>query len=447
MDVGGRVLVLGLGVTGRAVATVLAKRGARVYVSDAGEVPDAELADLRDLGVETETDGHDGASARIGEFDFVVPSPGISPHRGFLAEVLRRGVRPVAELDLAASLTSSPIVAVTGTNGKTTVCTLAEEIGRAAGLRTFRCGNTENPFIATAAEHPDADLFVVEASSFGLYFCETFHPRVAVVTNLVPDHLDWHTTFADYRDAKSRIAANLTAGDLFVYPVDQPQLADLATMSERIGFEAPEGDEMVVRIGEQEVRARGVDRLAERGRHFAADAVAAATALVFCGAGGAAIEQALASFAFAPHRLELIGVRDGVRVIDDSVSTNPHATIAALRSLSMQNLVGAKRIVLIAGGRNKGLDLSPLGPEIGGVKAVVTIGEAADEIARIAADAGVTAKTVGSMSEAVGVAFDWAVPGDVVLLSPACASHDMFDNYADRGRAFREAGRALGVRE
>jgi UDP-N-acetylmuramoylalanine--D-glutamate ligase len=443
---GARVLVLGLGVTGRAVATTLAARGASVLASDAGTPSDNDLSVLRGAGVEVETGGHDLAAGALGGIDFVVPSPGISPHSGFLADVRSDGVRIVAELDIAAGLTQIPIVAVTGTNGKTTVCMLAERIGRAAGLRTVACGNTETPFTAAAAAHTDADLFIVEASSFGLYFCETFHPRVAVVTNLVPDHLDWHDSVDDYRSAKARIAQRLTAEDLFVYPADQPELAAFAPEGgpERIAFEAPQGDEVVVRISDREVRATGVGRLAARGLHFAADAVAAATALVYCGAGSDAIASALEGFEFARHRLEPIGEREGVRVVDDSVSTNPHATMAALRSLG-NGEAGRSHIVLIAGGRNKGLDLTPLGDVFTGLKGVVAIGEAADDIAQIVAATGGTAKTVGSMTEAVGVALDWAESGDIVVLSPACASHDMFSGYADRGRAFREACRALGV--
>ncbi|MGH2760507.1 MAG: UDP-N-acetylmuramoyl-L-alanine--D-glutamate ligase [Actinomycetota bacterium] len=443
---GARVLVLGLGVTGRAVATELATQGADVVVSDSGRPSDADVVALRGDGVEVEVGGHEQAAATLGSIDFVVPSPGISPHRGFLSNVRSRGTRVVAELDIAAGLTGKPIIAVTGTNGKTTVCMLAERIGRAAGLRTIACGNTETPFITAASAQSDADLFVVEASSFGLYFCETFHPRVAVVTNLVPDHLDWHDSFDDYRSAKARIAQCLRAGDLYLYPGDQPELADLPARPEgdRVAFEPPTGDELVVRVAGQRVRARGVGRLAERGRHFGADAAAAATALVFCGAGADAVEEALGDFELARHRLEPIGELAGVRVVDDSVSTNPHATIAALRSLG--NGAGHGRIVLIAGGRNKGLDLSPLAGALSVLKGVVAMGEAAADIARLVAAAGGTAKTVGSMTEAVSMALDWADAGDIVLLSPACASHDMFSGYADRGRAFREACRALGVK-
>ncbi len=451
LDLGGeRVIVLGLGVTGRSAATVLAAHGARVLASEAEALPDDVVADLRAAGVDVETGDHARASSELGAADFVVPSPGISPHRGFLADVVARGAKIVSELDLATALTTTPVVAVTGTNGKTTVCLLAERIARAAGMRAYMCGNTESPFLSAAAEHPDAELFVVEASSFRLAFCETFHPRVSVITNFAPDHLDWHATLDEYRDAKARIAARQDATDLFLYPFEQPELASLAPEGgpRRVPFggaviDAPnaawfEGDEIVVRLGDDVVRARGVGRLADRAPHFASNAAASAAALVFLGAGSGDISQALQSFEVAQHRLEPVGTLNGIRVIDDSVAANAHATVAALRRF--------KRVVLIAGGRNKGIDLSPLASEASRIKVLVALGEATDELSNVFAGSGVPVKAVGSMHEAVGVALAEAEAGDFVLLSPACASLDMFRNYAHRGEAFLEACHAFGVK-
>lgn len=452
---GKRVIVLGLGVTGRSMATVLADRGARVLASDAGTPSDLDAGELGARGVDIELQGHDRAAEALDDADFVVPSPGISPHRGFLADVVARGAPIVSELDLGVVLTDVPVVAVTGTNGKTTVCRLAERIAREAGIRAYMCGNTEIPFVSAAAEHPDADLFVVEASSFRLHFCTTFHPRVSVITNLAPDHLDWHATLDEYREAKARIAARQTRGDLFLYPQAQPELAALAPTDgpAKVPFGARpmhngdaawfEGDEIVVRIADRTIRAAGVTELAVRGAHFAADAAAAATALVFFGAPSESIERALESFEVAQHRLEPVGTLNGVTVIDDSVSANAHATVAAVRHVSGN--ATEPRVVLIAGGRNKGIDLSPLASLAAQVKCVVAIGEAAEELANVFADSGVPVKIVGSMNEAVGVALSEARRGDVVLMSPACASFDMFRGYADRGRAFVEACRAHGV--
>jgi UDP-N-acetylmuramoylalanine--D-glutamate ligase len=323
-------------------------------------------------------------------------------------------------------LTDANVVAVTGTNGKTTVCRLLQDMGRAAGLQAYACGNLETKFITAAAEHPSADLFVVEAPSFVLAFCETFRPHVAIITSLAPDHLDWHGTFEHYRASKARIAAHQTPDDLFLYPASQPELAS---------FAASDGPRSEAFSGEDAAFAR----FRERGPHFADDAAAAAAAARFVGVTDDAIANALASFSFDAHRLEPVGSKDGVRVVDDAVSANPHATMAALRAFD-------EPIVLICGGRNKGADLGVLAAEAGRLRAVVALGEASDEIARAFVGAGVVVKAVGSMSEAVAVALEMAQAGDVVLLSPACASWDMFDGYADRGRAFREACGASGVR-
>ena len=446
---GRRVIVLGLGITGRSVASVLARRGASVLASDAAVVGSANVAELRDEGIDVETASHERAARELSTVDFVVPSPGISPHRGFLYEVVRSGVRIVSELDIGAALTTTPIVGVTGTNGKTTVCLLAEGIARAHGMQAFMCGNTEYPFISAVDEHADADLFVVEASSFRLAFCETFHPRVSVITNLAPDHLDWHATLDEYRSSKARVAARQDRDDLFVYPYDQSELSELAPPDgpERLPFgNGPidmrraawfDGDDIVVRLDERSVVAHGAGTVAERAPHFASNAAAAAAALVFMGAASADVEGALRSFEVAQHRLEPVGTLNGIRVIDDSVAANAHATVAALRRFD--------RVVLIAGGRNKGIDLSPLAGEASRIKAVVALGEATEELGDVFAATGVPVKPVGTMREAVDVAIGQAEAGDVVLLSPACASLDMFRNYADRGRQFVEACRAAGV--
>lgn len=447
---GRRVIVLGLGVTGRSVASVLARRGAGVLVSDAADLESEAFAELRDQGVDVETASHERAARELKTADFVVPSPGISPHRGFLSDVVRSGVRIVSELDIAGALTAQPIVGVTGTNGKTTVCLLAEAIARAHGMQAFMCGNTEYPFISAVDEHPDADVFVVEASSFRLAFCETFHPRVAVVTNLAPDHLDWHATLDEYRSAKARIAARQQRDDLFVYPDDQRDLQELAPPDgpARMPFGgAPidgepaawfDGNDIFVRLNGRSIVAHGAGPLAERAPHFASNAAAAAAALAFLGAEAADVEEAVRSFEVAQHRLEPVGTLNGIRVIDDSVAANAHATVAALRRFD--------RVVLIAGGRNKGIDLSPLAGEASRIKAVVALGEATEELGTVFAATSVPVKPVGSMREAVDVALGQAERGDVVLLSPACASLDMFRNYADRGRQFVEACRAAGVK-
>lgn len=456
---GRRVLVLGLGVSGVEVAKVLASRGGQIIASDSGVVDPAVRATLEAAGVEVESEGHDRAAAELSRFragDFVFPSPGISPLRGFLKQVCASGVPVVSELELGVHLSDVPVIAVTGTNGKTTVCRLAERIGREAGLDVHACGNLETKYLTAAADHPDADVFVVEASSFSLAFCHTFHPRVAVVTSLAPDHLDWHGTFEHYRDSKARIASHQLEGELYLYPRTQPELEGFAprtgplrapfgaTGADGFGNQVVElgawtdGSAVEVRLPGTELRAAGVGKLAARGRHFAADAAAAAAAMSVFGADEAAMERAFEGFRFDAHRLEPVGARDGVRVYDDSTATNTHAALAAIDAFK-------EPIVLIAGGRNKGIDLSPLASVAGRLRAVVAIGEAAEEIQRVFAASGVFVPIAASMREAVAMALDEAKDGDVILLAPACASHDMFLNYADRGDQFQAACREAGV--
>lgn len=440
--------MLGLGVSGLEVAKVLRSRGADVFASDHGAIDTDVISMLSTLGIDSETEGHDRARADLGSFDFAFASPGISPLRGFLAEVSASDVPVVSELELAMRLVRAPVVAVTGTNGKTTVCRLAELIGRHAGLEVYACGNLETKFITAAHEHQDADAFVVEASSFSLAFCDTFHPQVAVVTSLAPDHLDWHGTFDHYRDSKAKIAARQREGELYLFPAAQPELEAFAPAAgprrapfgdaalERGAWAA--GNEVVVRLDDVDLRAEGVASITARGAHFAADAAAAAAAMTSLGAGADAIESAMGAFRFDAHRLEPVGSLRGVRAFDDSCATNTHAALAAVRSFD-------EPVVLIAGGRNKGIDLSPLATIAGRLRAVVAIGEAAPDLERIFSAAGVFVPIAASMREAVAMAFDQAKDGDVVLLSPACASHDMFANYAERGDAFKDACRECGV--
>jgi len=434
---GAKVVVLGLAVTGRVAARVLADAGARVLASDAGN-PDVDGLD----GVDVETGGHERARAALDDADFLLPSPGISPNSGILAEAIARGVRVASELDLAQQMTAANVLAVTGTKGKTTVCRLTERMLREAGSRAYACGNNEVPFLQAVVEHPDADAFVVEASSFRLYFCETFHPRVAVVTNLAPDHLDWHSSMDDYHDAKARIAQNQGDGDVFVYPASQPELArwpaDARVARLDFGREPSaairvDGDEIVV----GDVRIAGAGDLARRGPHFALDAAAAAGAAMRVGAPAAAVARGLSGFVPDAHRLEFVGERCGVRYYDDSMATNPFAAVAAIRSFDS--------VVLIAGGRKKVPDLSPLRDEAERLRTVVAMGEAAADVAAVFDGSDVPVVRATDMGAAVEEAMKAAREGDVVLLAPACASQDAYANYAERGDDFVRTCRLLGV--
>ena len=439
---GARVVVLGLGVTGASVARVLASWGAEVFGSD--DRADVSVPD----GIEAQTGSHDRAMQRMPDADLVVVSPGLAPHTAVVASALASGVEVCSDIELASRVVNAPVVAVTGTNGKTSTCALIAGALRHAGRDVVSCGNEHEPFLSAVDARPDAEVYVVEASSFALEYTTTLRPRVAVFTNIAPDHLDWHQTFDAYRAAKAKITANQSAGDAFVYPCEQPELAAMAPDGvTRLGFSADrtvdadgawaDGGLAKVRIGDQITDVEGLRALRDRGRPFVLDGLAAAAAVVYLGAGSDAVGLAFSGFEPRSHRVELVAEAGGVRFVDDSKATNPHAAVAAIR--------GMEHVVLIAGGRGKGLDLRPLAAERDRLRAVVALGEAADEVVHALEGSGVTVRVVADMRAAVEVARMLAQPGDVVLLSPACASYDQFRDYAERGREFTRLARSLGA--
>jgi UDP-N-acetylmuramoylalanine--D-glutamate ligase len=323
---------------------------------------------------------------------------------------------------------------VTGTNGKTTVTLLMADMLDASGLRTVAAGNIGTALSDVAAE--SWDVVVVEASSFQLRFVETFHPAVSVVLNVVEDHLDWHGSFHAYLAAKANIARNADPNDPLVYDFDDVGAAKLAagTPAQPVpvsGLErpgggwGPESGTLVMPFG-----AVPMEALPVRDPAFLLDQVAAGVAAHIVGAVPDRIVGVLQRFSPSNHRRTVVGEWDGVTWIDDSKATNPHAAIAAVRAY--------ESVVLIAGGRNKGLDLSPLVHQPN-LRGVIAIGEAAAEIAVAAPPGRVT--TADSMDDAVVAADGIARPGDVVLLAPGCASFDMFDSYAERGDRFAESVR------
>jgi UDP-N-acetylmuramoylalanine--D-glutamate ligase len=362
-------------------------------------------------------------------------------HPVFLA-ARRLGVQVWSEFELAARWSSVPLVAITGTNGKTTVTTLVTEMLRASGVRTAAAGNTDVPLVdAIEQEH---DVIVVEASSFRLQFTDSFRAVVATWLNLAEDHLDWHPSMAAYAAAKARIWANQRDTDIAIVNRDDPEVmsasrsapALVRTFSLRsIGdYHVDENHHRLV--GPEGLAFVDVADLPRALPHDLANALAATATAIPAGATVEACRSVLTSFAGLPHRVTLVRDAGGVRYYDDSKSTTPASVLAAAR--------GFASVVLIAGGRNKGLDLSALGAAVPPVRAVVAIGEAAPEV--VSAFAGrVPVATASSMDEAVASAAEAAQRGDVVLLSPGCASFDWYRSYAERGDDFARAVRALGT--
>ncbi len=451
-----RVLVVGVGVTGEAVAGELAAGGDEVTVIEDAPRPsapeyNARVERLAGVGVQlVEAPLPATIAERLDWAELVVPSPGVPERHLVLVEAVAHGVPIRSEIDLAAERAAMPIVAVTGTNGKTTVTGLIAAMLHESGVRVTAGGNIGRPLIE--AVHDDVDVVVAEVSSFQLRFTtESFRPRVAVLLNVAPDHLDWHGGFDAYVAAKARIFANQTRDDLLVFNDGDPLAHDLAQAapSRTIGYEVRVDDAVeepwTVR-GKWHSRFADDARVAEmmRARWRVGDlpfptpmdrenAIAATETVLDLGVDDDAIVRALHDFARLPHRVELVGKAGGVAYYDDSKATNPHATLHGLE--------GFDSVVLIAGGRNKGLDLSVLRSAAPRLRAVIAIGEAAPDVeAAFAGAAPVEPAT--SMRDAVRAAAARAEPGDVVLLSPACASFDWYADYAERGDDFaREVAR------
>jgi len=440
---GKKILVLGLARTGLAVARFLARRGARVVGADAragdamGQARNelSRLSAACHLGPE-EAVWLDGVEA-------VVPSPGVPRENPLLAEAARRGIEVLSEIELAARFNRTPMVAITGTNGKTTTTRLVAAVLEAAGLRVFVGGNIGKPLIECVAGN--WDWGVVEVSSFQLEWVRDFRPRVALCLNLSEDHLDRYDGLASYGAAKARIFAAQHPDDVAVLNRDDPWVwalrprLDARTVSfgwsevEEGAFVA--GDAIVWRGDGAEERFPLRD-LGLRGVHNVENVMAAVCAAKAVGVQGRHIRTAARQFRGIEHRLELVRELDGVRYFNDSKGTNVGAVQKSLASFDGP-------IVLIAGGVHKGgsyRNLEPLVRER--VRKLVLLGEAAG-IMKESLGALTDTSVVADLAEAVRQARAAAHAGDVVLLSPACSSFDMFENYGERGRAFKELVQAL----
>jgi UDP-N-acetylmuramoylalanine--D-glutamate ligase len=443
-----RVLVVGLATTGASVVSYTRAAGHDVTVLDdapgTSEAYAARVARARDDGATVlERPDRAEAVARARAADLVVPSPGVHPDHPALVSAHETGVPVRSEIDLAAArLRARPdaprLVAVTGTNGKTTVTTLVDVILREAGITSVAAGNIGRPLLDAAGD--DVDVVVAEVSSFQLAFItDAFAPDVAVLLNVAEDHLDWHGSVDAYAQAKAELFRHQGATGLLVVNRDDPVALGLAgeapgrVVRFGTGMPAP-GDYGVV--GTDLVGPPGVLAAvpASGAPHDAANALAAAAAALEVGADADAVTRALAGFGGLPHRVQLVAERGGVRFYDDSKATNPHATAGAL--------AGFEHVVLIAGGRNKGLDLGGLRVHASQLRAVVAIGEAATDVEAAFAGAAPVVRA-GSMREAVRLAASRAEAGDAVLLSPACASFDWYESYAARGDDFAREARAL----
>jgi UDP-N-acetylmuramoylalanine--D-glutamate ligase len=446
-----RVLVVGLGKSGVASALFLKAHGARVTVSDtkSGDELHNEIPVLLDHGITVETGGHGERTFR-GQ-DLIVVSPGVPVDAPPLAQARALGETVIGEIELAAQFLPGPIVAITGSNGKTTTTTLTGEIMTAAGFPALVGGNIGTPAISLA-DHAKADtVIVLEVSSFQLETIQTFRPRVAVVLNVTPDHLDRHRTLEAYVDAKARIFENQQAGDFAVLNADDPTCVAMASRTKAQVFwfsrqkEVKQGawvrdGNILFRAGSSQHEVMQVSEIPLKGAHNLENVLAAVCAGALMGCAPDKIRQAVRDFKAVEHRLEFVATIRGVDYYNDSKATNVDATIKALESFPAN-------IHLILGGKDKGSDYTLLNDLLcQRVKRVYTIGAAAAKIeSQIVSSASGNVEVVHAetLENALRKAHAAAQPGDVVLLAPACASFDQFKNYEQRGQVFKEIVQGL----
>lgn len=424
------LLLAGFGATNRAVARALLSRGHTVTAFDDG--PDAAtVAAATALGLELLVAPDDGRLDRlVRAADAMIPTPGLPEHHRALAVARAGGVPTASEFDLARSWDSRPIAAVTGTSGKTTVTEMAVAALRCSGVAAAAAGNNDLPLVA-AIEQPGVEVFVVEASSFRLAHTRCFEPQAACWLNFAADHLDIHRDLDSYETSKARLWRWLPPEATAVANRLDPTVVSHLRKDRATWTFAQEGPADWRRHADVLTGPLGpvvdVRELRRAMPHDLANALAAAATAAAVGATAEGLGQALRSFEPGAHRVQMVASIGGVAFYDDSKATTPHATVAALR--------GFDAAVLIAGGRNKGLDLSELLDAVDRVSSVVAFGEAAEEVAEVfTADRPV--RVAADMGEAVELAASAAEPGSAVLLSPACASFDLYSSYAARGDDF-----------
>ena len=441
---GTRVVVLGGARSGVAAAELLARRGARVTLSEAREVID-DTARLQAAGVALELGGH--RAETLASAALVVLSPGVSPRLSIIDQVRQRGIPVIGEVELAARWLQGRIVAVTGTKGKSTTTVLTGRMLDSDGRRALVGGNVGTALSSQVDDSSPDVIHVVEVSSFQLELTQSFRPWIAVFLNLSPDHLDRHASFQEYVAAKARIFANQTSSDAMVINADDPEVLRVARRGRArplfFAVTSPieegvvvSGDEIVHRSADGDRPLVPLSAVKVPGRHLLSDVLAASAAGTIAGASLAAMRHAVETFEGLEHTLEPVDEILGVRFVNDSKATNIMAARASIECFD-------GHVVVIMGGRFKGGELSDIASALVSRDAVVVaIGEARSRI-RESLGREVEVKEADTMADAVRTAYAAARPGGVVLLAPACASLDMFADYAERGRAFKKEVKRL----
>jgi UDP-N-acetylmuramoylalanine--D-glutamate ligase len=438
---GKRVLVVGLARTGIATAGFCVAHGAHVTASDerAADQLGAAAKELAAMGCALELGGH-----RMETFvaqDLIVPSPGVSATNPFLAAARAAHVPIWSEIELAWRFLRGRLIAVTGSNGKTTTTSLTGHILKTAGMPATVAGNIGTPLIAHVQESTQSSITVAEVSSFQLELIDSMRPDVSVLLNLTPDHLDRHASVEEYGRAKARIFENQTEADFAVINADdsmatryapaRPQICWFSARKQVASGAYLRGDEIVFRREGRDTLLLKRGDITLRGAHNVENVLAAASAALLAGANPASIAEGVRSFSGVEHRLEFVAEIGGVSFFNDSKATNVDAALKALEAFP-------GGLVVILGGKDKGSDYVPLvKPLRDRARHTLLIGSAADKIAAQLSGL-VPFESAGTLQRAVALAFERAEPGDTVLLAPACASFDQFDNYEHRGRVFKE---------
>ena len=454
---GKRILIIGFGKSGIAAFETIVREGTIPAVYDDRDIikEDPGLYEkLKKAGAESFLNGK---PAPEGAWDMFVLSPGVPPSLPFIEKARNAGVKIIGELELAYILGRGKYIAITGTNGKTTTTTLISEMFPAAGLKAVACGNIGRPVVTESVRADDDTWLVTEVSSFQLETIDRFRPEIAVLLNITPDHMDRHKTMKNYAEAKARIYENQEAGDFFVYNADDELAASLAAgaRSRKLPFSrrkilekgAYVRDGMIVFAGgekEEPVNIIRTDALMIPGLHNLENALAGAAVSFAAGIGPETIAKTLKSFKGVEHRIEFVSEINGIRFVNDSKGTNPDASVKAIEAIG-------DKILLIAGGYNKDADFSEyIRTAKGRVKKLILLGDTAGIMKECALNGGFEEKDIlmtGGMEEAVRLGYECAGDGDTVLLSPACASWDMYENYEERGADFKTAVKNLEVRE
>ncbi len=429
--IGKKLVVLGSGESGTGAALLAKAKGYAVFVSDRGAIAEPYQAALRQAGIEFEAGQH--SPDRILAADEVVKSPGIPEKAEIVQQVRAQGIPIISEIELAARYTKARIVAITGTNGKTTTTLLVYHLLKSAGFKVGLAGNVGHSF-AELVITDDFDWYVLEISSFQLDDAYQFHPQIAVLLNITPDHLDrYQYQMAPYIAAKFRLVQQATDSDLLIWYAQDPVLRQAMAQRPIGGQQLPITDDL---FGQTTLAVRwagqvlAFDRLPLLGQHNQINMSAAILAALAAGATAAQIQAALPAFVNAPHRLQKVHEVNGITFINDSKATNVDAAYYALGAFTSP-------LVWIAGGTDKGNDYGLLSDLVAKhVKALVCMGKDNGKIAEFFRPLVAQVADTHSVQEAVATAYGWASPGDVVLLSPACASFDLFKNYEDRGQQF-----------